>query len=111
MIGQILLAILITALILIVEHYWPWQTIIRKPLNKITAYILGTLAIELPFTVLLFMWSEWKIVYALWAITLVGGAVVVTINHLDQYLETRTRMEISENEAQSLRPDHGADDK
>ena len=108
MIWQILIAVLISSLILVSEHYWPWQPIIRRPLPKLTAYIMGVLAIHLPLTVLLLVWSYWQAVYALWAITLVSGGVVAGINHLDSYLETRTRMEISEHEARSLRPDHGA---
>ncbi|MHB0964841.1 MAG: hypothetical protein ACYC36_00170 [Bellilinea sp.] len=111
MIWQIGLTALISCLLLIVEHYWPTQAMIKRPLNKLWAYTLGTLAIQLPFTVLMIVWDEWVTVYALWTITLLGGLVVAAVNQLDIYLETRTRMEISEHEAQSLRPGHGADDR
>jgi len=111
MIWQIVLTALISCLLLIVEHYWPTQAMIKKPLNKLSAYTLGTLAIQLPFTVLMIIWGERNTVYALWTITLLGGVVVAAVNQLDVYLETRTRMEISEREAQSLRPDHGTDDR
>lgn len=108
--SQIALATLITALILIVEHYWPWHAMLKRDLNKTLAYILGTLAIEIPFSILLVIWGEWLVLSALWWITGVGGAVVITVNLLDRLYERDTAADISSNEAQNLRPKHGADE-
>lgn len=82
----------------------------KRPVSKIAAYILGTLAIDLPLTGLLIVWSAWPAMYAVWIITVTAGIVTLMINGLDDYLETRARMEISENEAQKLRP-NGADEQ
>jgi len=109
--SQIALATLITALMLIVEHYWPWQAMLKGQLNKIFAYILGLLAIDLPFTALMIVWEEWEVITALWWITGVGGAVVITINLLDRLYERDAAADISSNEAQNLRPNHGSDDE
>ncbi|HLA99547.1 MAG TPA: hypothetical protein VJL34_13930 [Anaerolineales bacterium] len=108
MLGQILLTTLISSLLLVVEHYWPWKAIIKKPIDKIFAYILGVLAIHIPLTWLLLIWGFFPAVYALWSITVVGGAVVAGINLLDNHLETRSRMEISEREAELRRRNDGA---
>jgi|SRR3990172_7911708 len=107
MVWQILIAALISVLLLIVEHYWPWQSMIKQPLGKIVAYILGVLAIELPLTGLFITWKVWPALWAMWIVTFIGGAVVAAINNLDTYLENRTRMEISEREGELLRKKNG----
>jgi hypothetical protein len=106
----ILIAALVTALILIVEHYFPWPMLIGRELRPVECYIAGVLAIHLPLTTLLLLWSSWEALAALWILTAAGGLVVMASHALDHYLDIRVRARIAEREAQTLRPRNGQDD-
>jgi len=109
-INAILIAALVTTLILLVEHYFPWPAILGRELRRVEAYVCGVLAIHLPLSVLLLLWSLWNALAALWTLTVAGGAVVLASHILDHYLDIRIRARIAEREALSLRPDDAQDD-
>ncbi|KKM08421.1 hypothetical protein SY88_23825 [Clostridiales bacterium PH28_bin88] len=106
----ILIAALVTALILIVEHYFPWPMLIGRELRPVECYIAGVLAIHLPLTVLLLLWWSWKGLAALWILTAAGGLVVIASHALDHYLDIRARARLAEREARALRPCDGQDE-
>lgn len=110
--APILIAVLLTVLILIVEHYFPWRSLIGRDLRPVECYIAGILAIHLPLSTLLATWQLWNALIALWALTIGGGVTVGSCYALDHYLELRARSAIAEREAASMREEyHGALDE
>lgn len=112
MIWDIALTAAMVVLLLLVEHYWPWQAILRRELGIIPKYVSGILAIYIPLTFLLIIWGNYDVVIALWAVTICGGAAVQATHWLDAWILARDRARIAEHEAQHLRPGvgHGPDD-
>lgn len=100
---------LITALVLLVEHYFPWRLVLKRDLPRQAAYVLGVLAILLPFSCLLLLWiREWsapfgyplpagvlldpgealrRVLVALWAVVLASGVSTLGAYLLDWLLE------------------------
>lgn len=110
--SPILIAALLSALILSIEHYFPWRLLIGRDLRPVECYIAGILAIHLPFSTLLVLWELWAALVALWTITITGGLVVIASYTLDHYLDLRLRARIAEREAASLREEyHGTLDE
>lgn len=107
---QTVIAVLITVLLLAVEHYWPWRAILKHNLHQVTAYVLGLLAINLPITVLFLIWQSWSELIALWAATIFGGAAVMLLYTLDSHIETHARMELSESQVAQLKPEVNDED-
>lgn len=105
--GEIGLAVLIAALLLLLEHYWPWGALFRRRLHPTVNYILGTLALDLPLTGLFAVWGEWRAVVAVWLVVVVGGACVMGTYAMDNWVSTRSRADLAEGEAQILRPGGG----
>jgi len=101
--GPILITALISMLLLMVEHYWPWKLISGREPGPITRYVLGVLAIEIPLSGLLIVWADWPALAALWIVTIAGGAAVAGSYIQDRYHTARLRAEVSEREAKTLR--------
>lgn len=104
--ASILIASLLTVLILIVEHYFPWRMLIGRDLRPVECYIAGILAIHLPLSTLLVIWQLWTALIALWALTIGGGVAVIACYILDHYLELRARSAIAEREAATMREEY-----
>lgn len=91
------LACLIAALLLFVEHWFPWQLVIGRELPRPAAYILGVLAMVLPLSGLFIYWlstpPELPLAYliALWAVVASGGLAVLGAYALDGLLRLRIR--------------------
>lgn len=105
MIETISIAALVSALLIIAEHYFPWRVVLHgKRLPRIAAYTLGTLAVLLPFTYWLIKQpnclSHIAAANALWVVTVVAGAACIGCYALDKALEYRSRaLDAEEREA------------
>lgn len=90
---------LISFLIVAIEHYLPWQMILRKELPRLSAYIMGMLAIALPVTVhwtLFKSWTTSEIIISFWVITCAAGLGTLGCYILDGLIHNRARAEESE---------------
>jgi len=86
MILQIGVAVVVACLALVAEHYFPWHSVLNgKPLGRVSAYVLGCLALFLPLSALLVLWQMWPALVALWAITVAGGGTVILCYALDNH--------------------------
>jgi hypothetical protein len=96
-------------LVLVVEHYFPWQGVFRRKLHPIVNYVLGVLGIAAPLTVLFWMWGLEKAILALWVMICAGGLAVMGCYALDGWINARVRAEAAEREAEILKggDDHG----
>jgi len=75
--GAIALTALVTVLLLLVEHWLPWQMFLRRELPRLAAYILGSLAIAVPLSVLFACEASWYELAALWIVIVAGGLAVM----------------------------------
>lgn len=104
MIHHLALTLLITWLLLWVEHWFPWRLMLRRDLPRVIAYVLGVLAIQVPLSGLILYWRSCcahigavEYVIAIWVITVGGGAAVYSAYGVDWLLDTlRQRQELSE---------------
>lgn len=101
---QIGIASLVSALILLVEHYLPLRAWFGR-LHATTNYILGMLGILLPLTGLFIAWHQWMAIVALWAVTVAGGLAVISAYLLDTWQAMQQRVHLAELETQLLRPE------
>lgn len=83
----------ITLLSVLVVHYLPWQLMLGRPLPRILAYILGTLAIAVPTSMLgtMLQMAGADLLRWLWMLCLVGGLGTLSAHGLDSYLVHRAR--------------------
>lgn len=100
---EIGIAVLVSILTLWVQHWGPWQMIAKKKFSQTTNYVMGVLALQIPLSALLVIWRQWEVLVAVWAITIFGGLGVMGAYTLDNWIETRERAEISEQEGRLLR--------
>lgn len=85
---------LITFLLVIVEHYLPWQALIHKTLPQLAAYALGVLSIALPFTGLILLVPEIsgsQILISFWIIIAAAALGTILTHGLDAFLRARSR--------------------
>lgn len=88
----ILIAAIITFLAIVAEHYFPWRQILHRDLPPIPAYVLGILAIALPFSVLILMQRDMPattVLIAFWTLTVVAGATTLLAHMVDDQLAAR----------------------
>lgn len=85
-------ACIMAALILLVEHWFPWRLMLRKKLPRLAAYILGVLALAGTLT---WLFEQWRVmgapggrayVVGLWSVIGSGGAAVLGAHGLDWLL-------------------------
>lgn len=96
---MILSAALFAAAILWGEHYHPWG----KPLDPRLNYVLGTLAMLIPYSLLLGFWMivlppsfGWFALLGLWSIVGVSGATVHWLYEQDAKRNAQQRAEAAE---------------
>jgi hypothetical protein len=100
---QIAVTALISALILMIEHYLP--IVFGRKYHPTVNYILGVLALIGPLSALLAIWSYWMALIALWIVTMSGGLVVLLAYLVDHYFDIHRRLKAAELETQLLRPE------
>lgn len=100
---DLIAAMMMTSLILAVEHWFPWLGVLGRQLKLIERYIAGMLAVLLPVTVLLALWGSWMELAAIWAVVVTGGAVVVGSYLVDGHISQKQRMEAAEAVERKLR--------
>ena len=101
---QIAITALISALVLLVEDYLPWQAW-RIQLSLVVRYVLGVLALVLPLSGLLIIWQQIIVLAALWCVVCAGGISVAGAYALDGWQVLHQRVHAAELEAQLLRPE------
>lgn len=86
---DILVTALISALIQLVEHWFPWRMVLRSGLPRLPSYILGVLGFLLPISALYWHWGaslmRWSHLLALWACVSASGlaaGLAYGIDHL-----------------------------
>jgi hypothetical protein len=106
---EIGLAALLAALILLVEHWFPWQMLLGRRLHRLEAYVLGVLAMVLPLTGLFCVWGEMWAAIGLWVVIGAGGLAVMAAYAVDGALLARRRaIEAEERERELI---HGEDEQ
>lgn len=100
----IVLVVVITVLVLWVEHWGPWERLLRRRLHNLVNYVLGVLALDIPLTGLFAVWGAWNELIALWLVTIFGGLAVMLAYAIDGWNDTGLKGEIAKREAQTLRP-------
>jgi hypothetical protein len=102
---EIAITVVLAALILMVEHYLPWEQALQMKAHLIVKYVIGTMGLIIPLTVLYLCWGREREALALWLVTAGGGLAVMAAHWLDHWLSIRSRMHAAEREAQLLRPE------
>jgi hypothetical protein len=83
---EILLACVVTMLLLLVEHWFPWRLMLRRDLPRLAAYVLGVLALAGPLTALFVRWKAWMPLAGLWSVIVSGGLAVMVAYGVDWLL-------------------------
>lgn len=107
MIGIVLTA-LVAMLITMAQHWFPWKECLKKDLPRPVAYMLGTLAILLPVTVLMAIEPALEhgfAIAAIWAAAAGAGLGTILGYAVDNLLQMEMRLKIAEGESQLLRPE------
>ena len=86
MIHPIVIAAMISALVLAVEHWFPWRMLIGRALPRMIAYIIGVLALLIPISVVWLLSGQREIVLQLWAVVVASGAMVALVYGIDWLL-------------------------
>lgn len=95
----------ISFLLVMVEHYLPWRGILRKDLPRLQAYILGTLAMAVPFGVMIALfplWERFEIILYFCIVVVSAGLGTFLSYHLDHLVSTRNRADESEEREKAL---------
>jgi len=92
MISHIILTCLVTVLLLLVEHWFPWPLLLGQALPRLPSYIAGVLALALPLSALYGLWLNnppdlaWFYLLSLWAVIVAGGLSVILAYALDKIM-------------------------
>lgn len=102
----IYLAAGVSLLLILVEHYLPWQLILGNKLPRLAAYVLGLLAILVPLTIIFWIvpvWTSGQIIAAIWAVSAAAGLGTLAAWLVDAWLHQRARALAAETEGRILR--------
>ena len=96
-----------TSVSIVAIHYLPWQLMLGKGLPRLFGFILGVLAIGLPYSVLILAHSTWPcvdVLRAFWVISAAGGISALACHALDVFLRNKVQaQETSERERSMLK--------
>lgn len=85
---------IVAILIILVEHYLPWNLLLLKPRpGRIASYIMGVMAFAIPLTLLfsLVELTRTQLVISLWVVIFSAGLGTVAAYGLDNWLDHRNR--------------------
>lgn len=114
MVDQIVLTSLFSILVMWVEHWFPWQMVLRRQLPRLAAYVMGVLGILGPLTYLYCLWvnvppiNPWFYLIALWAIIFSSG-LAVALAYLFDWVTGRVILSFELNEIVSVRDGRSID--
>lgn len=97
------IAVLISALAILAEHYFPWRATLGRELPRVAAYALGVLAIEIPLTILFVEWGLIPAALALWQVTAGAGLACLAAYAFDSWLAVRRAQMLAIEREQQLR--------
>lgn len=100
---QIFVTVLISVLILIGEHYWPWKKMLGRSLRLIERYVLGVLALMLPISGLMIVWALWAVLLVIWLVVIFGGLITIGMYFVDGAWDARDRANLAEKAEQVLK--------
>lgn len=103
----VLITALISGLIQLVLHGFPWRLVLGRDLHQVPAYVLGVLGIVLPLTVLYWTWEQQANLHlvALWACVVASGAAVMGAYATDWVL-SRVRSSFEHEELNNAKARH-----
>lgn len=96
---SLILTAVVTLLIVLLEHYLPWNLLLLKPKpGRIASFTMGVIAFAIPLTLLFSLrdLTRVQIVIALWVVILAAGLGTLGAYGLDQWLEDRARAKEAE---------------
>lgn len=108
-----LLAGLISLVMAIAVHYFPWRALLGRDLPRLAAYSLGLFVIVAPLTIVILLVPDnsgaiW--VAAVWFSGFCAGAGTLGSHALDNWLRTRARLAAEHRENRVLRGGIEAED-
>ena len=77
MAGSLAIMAVFVALVILVEHWFPWQRLLGKECPRLLAYALGALAIAGPLTAWLLRRGMREATLALWVAIVAAGLATV----------------------------------
>jgi len=114
LIAPVTLTAIVSGIVILAEHYFPWRTLLGRKLPRVAAYALGMLAVLIPFTLLVLLKADdlttCQIVVALWVIVFVAGIADAGCYALDHMLEYRSRAIDAEEREARFREEAGLSD-
>lgn len=102
------LAALVSALIQLVSHWFPWRVALGRDLPRVWAYVVGVLGFLLPVTGLYWYWDAaqvsdaWIHLIGLWVCVAASGLAVVLGYRIDWLLD-RVRRSYEQEERDEAR--------
>ncbi len=103
LIWDMTIAVTMTVLILLLEHWIPYKTLVGKEPGLISRYVMGTLGLVIPLSGLMVTWANWVALIAIWVLTIAGGLATMGAHAIDNYTITRMNADINQHENTELR--------
>jgi fatty acid desaturase len=98
--------VLMSVLLILVEHWLPWRKLLGQELPRLAAYVLGVLALALPLTVLFLAVGDLpgaQAAAALWLVILFCGLATILAYTVDHTLELRAERDAADGEFAVIR--------
>ena len=92
---------LVVALVIVVEHYLPWERMLGRRLPRLVAYTLGLLAVAVPVTGWLLAHDMGLAALALWVAIVTAGLATVACYALDTILTLRATLAVERDDEEA----------
>ncbi len=100
---SIAITMLVTILLMVAGHYFPWRLLTGGELGRVQSYIYGMAAIAIPLSVNLLANGDWPAAAALWLVIVAGGLAVIACYGTDKFLVALARAREAEEREEALR--------
>lgn len=87
--SAVILAALVSALLIIGGHWFPWRLMLHRDLHRIEAYTYGVASILIPACAVLAWWGAWDAVTVVTSCALAAGVTTVASKLVDLVIEFR----------------------